>query len=178
MHDQFDPSHLARLLVSVGAFGNLSAAELAELAGKLDVIAVARGEILVREGEQSDALYLVLSGRFEVFRRDGGPFAEIGAGHPIGEIAFFAGGPRTASVRAGRDCLVLKLGRKDFEELAARTPGLWGRIAAMLAQRLAEVRRAAPPRKHLPRTIAILRAGAGPVPDEFIRDLRGVLGER
>src|ERR1700682_2825432 len=145
MHDQFDPSHLARLLVSVGAFGNLSASELAELAGKLDVIAVARGEILVREGEESDALYLVLSGRFEVFR-DGAPFAEIGAGNPIGEIAFFAGGPRTASVRAGRDCLVLKLGRKDFEELAARTPGLWGRIAATLAQRLAEARRAAKPR--------------------------------
>jgi NTE family protein len=175
MYNKSDLSHVSRLLESLGTLENLDAPELAEFADRIEFVSVARGELLLREGDEADALYLVLSGRFQVFRKGSTePMAEIGAGYPIGEIAFFAGGPRTASVRAERDCLVLKVGRHAFDELAARIPGLWGRIAAALAQRLAQARSETSPRKHLPRTITICRAGASALPDSFIRDLRHV----
>jgi NTE family protein len=179
MHDRINSTYMASLLASVGAFGSLSATELTELANKLEFVSVARGDLLIREGEQADALYLVLSGRFQVFRGERGePLAEVGVGQPIGEIAFLAGGRRTASVRAERDCLVVRLGRLDFEELAARSADLWARIACALAGRLREVRREQPARRTLPRTIAICRAGLGPMPREFTGNLRRVLEER
>lgn len=62
-----------------------------------------RGEVLIRQGDPSDDLYFVLSGRFSVCVSDfAEPVAEIGRGQPIGEIGFFADLPRTATVVALR----------------------------------------------------------------------------
>ena len=66
--------------------------------------ALPRGEVLIRQGEPSDTLYFVLSGRFSVhLAGEAEPTAEIGKGQPIGEIGFFAGLPRTATVKAMRE---------------------------------------------------------------------------
>ena len=125
-------------LAGIGVFRDLPPEASRELEDRLLPVPVRRGETLVLQGEEADALYLVVTGRFEVLldgRAD--PVAEIGAGSPIGEIAFFAGGRRTATVRALRDSVVLKLGREEFEDLARRSPGVWAAITATLAQRLA-----------------------------------------
>jgi NTE family protein len=171
-----DTEPLASALMTVGAFHDLSEQDLGELAAKLDTVAIARGEMLVRQGDRAEALYLVVSGRFDVFvegRADA--LAEVGSGDTIGEIAFFSGGTRTASVRAARDSLVLKLERQVFEQLALRSPAIWRTITATLARRLADATAVKPvgtnPR---PRTIAVCRAGPDSIPPEFVRNLRAV----
>src|SRR3954468_19508155 len=86
---------------------------LAALAGAADELSLKRGDVLVRQGEPSDALFFVLSGRFTVHL--GGvaePIAEIAQGQPIGEIGFFGGLPRTATVVAQRDSRVLAITRE------------------------------------------------------------------
>ncbi len=147
---------------------------------RLEPQLVARGEVLVRQGEEADALYLVVSGRFHVLiDSTTKPVAEIGPGTPIGEIAFFAGGRRTANVRAERDSLVLKLSREDFDQLAERSPSIWRAITATLAQRLADTTSAPHLRPRArPRTIAICRAGDGPLDRRFISRLRSVFERR
>lgn len=151
----------ARLSV-VEAFRHLPPEELAEIERTLKLIPVARGQALVRQGEHAAALYIVISGRFKVVR-DGNPraIAEIGAGSPIGEIAFFAGGLRTATVIAERDSLVFELQRDEFDRLAARSPRIWATITSQLARRLGEATAsgATRPVSILPRTITICRAG-------------------
>ena len=95
--------------------------------------------MLVRQGEMADALYVVVTGRFAVTvdgRRD--LIAELGPGQPVGEIAFLAGGVRTATVTALRDSLVLRLGRAEFEELSAKSPSIWRTLTVTLARRVAE----------------------------------------
>ncbi|MEE8531469.1 MAG: cyclic nucleotide-binding domain-containing protein, partial [Hyphomicrobium sp.] len=94
-------------LPAVGIFSGLDAATRDALAGDLETRSLKRGDVLVRQGDTADALYIVLSGRFAVTqqgRRD--PITEIGPDQPIGEIAFLLGGPRTATVTAMRDSLV------------------------------------------------------------------------
>ena len=72
-----------------------------------------RGEALVREGDPSDRFFVVLSGRFSVHRKAGiGPVAEIAQGELVGEVGFFADLPRTATVVATRDSIVLEIGRE------------------------------------------------------------------
>ncbi|NWG23577.1 MAG: cyclic nucleotide-binding domain-containing protein [Pseudorhodoplanes sp.] len=165
---------LEQLLRSVSAFRDLSPEIMRGIAETLHLIPVPRGELLMRQGEDADALYLVVSGRFEVYlqgRED--PLGEIGAGSSMGEIAFFSGGKRTASVKAERDSLVLRLDRADFDRVAAATPAIWRIVTATLARRLSEMTAGHPPRKDIkPRTIAICRAGPQPVPAEFIEQLR------
>ena len=110
-----------------------SAAERARLAAELETLNLKRGDVLVRQGELADALYVVVTGRFAVTvagRRD--LLAEVGPGQPVGEIAFLAGGVRTATVTALRDSLVLRLGRTEFEELSAKSPSIWRTLTVTL----------------------------------------------
>jgi CRP-like cAMP-binding protein len=82
-------------LALIEAFRDLPPRQLADLEQRLIALSVRRGEVLVREGDSADALYLVVSGRFAV-DVDGRHVAEVGSGAPIGEVAFFADGRRTA----------------------------------------------------------------------------------
>jgi NTE family protein len=103
----------------VEAFRDMPAEHLAELEQLLITQAISRGEVLMRQGDAADALYLVASGRFAV-NVDGRRIAEVGSGSPIGEIGFFADGIRTATVTALRDSIVLKLPKTEFEAFAER----------------------------------------------------------
>ncbi len=128
------PLHLS----AVDLFQHLPADDLAELEKRLEPMPVRRGVELVHQGDAADALYVVISGRFSVeIEGSREPVAEISSGSPIGEIAFFAGGVRTATVRAIRDSVVVKLTRSDFDEISARSPAIWQAITAKLAERLA-----------------------------------------
>lgn len=162
-------------LASVAAFTGLSPDALATLERKLTALPVPAGTMLVREGEEPDALYIVVSGRFSVeVAAAQEPVAEISSGGTIGEIAFFAGGRRTATCRAIRDSSVLRLTRADFDHISQQAPAIWSNITATLAQRLAaETRKSAKlkgttTRRPRPRTIAIIPAGP-------LRDLPGLL---
>lgn len=160
-------------LPAVGIFADLDVSERAMLATETKTRSLKRGDVLVRQGDGADDLYIVLTGRFAVTkegRRD--PIAEIGPEQPIGEIAFLTGGTRTATVTAMRDSVVLRLGREDFERLTAKCPSIWRTLTNTLSQRLAATTGSEPttsdPR---PRTVTIIRAGDAPVPPEFIRQL-------
>lgn len=173
------PNPASRLAL-IDAFANLSREDQGLIASRLEPQLVARGEMLVRQGDEADALYIVVSGRFQVLLRGSTrAVAEIGPGSPVGEIAFFAGGTRTANVRAERDSLVLRLTRDDFDELAESSPSIWPAITATLALRLAAT--TAGGRQHTPthpRTIAICRGGAGPLDHSFVGRLRAVFERR
>src|SRR5262249_26006511 len=146
-------------LDGVEIFRDLEESERARLAAELETLNLKRGDALVRQGETSDALYIVVTGRFLVTvagRREA--VAELGPGQPVGEIAFLAGGARTATVTALRDSLVLRLGRAEFEELSAKNPSILRTLTVTLARRVAEgnITRAPPPDPR-PRPVALTR---------------------
>ena len=164
---------LAQALQSVEIFQDLSPEDMAALAGELEIVEVGRSEALVRQGEPADALYIVLSGRFVVTREGReAPITEIAPDQPIGEIAFLTGLDRTATVRALRDSLVVKLSREQFDRLSVNKPSIWRSLTATLARRLATTTAAEAPRTDpRPRTIGVIRAGNRPVPPEFLEML-------
>ncbi|RBI73559.1 alpha/beta hydrolase [Roseovarius sp. TE539] len=125
-----------------------------------------RGDILIREGTDADALYLVESGRFRV-EKSGVHLADIGAGNPVGEIAFFTGEKRTADVIAARDSVVLRLKRNEYEALCRRDPDIAQATLAVLAGRLAETSRRVTADETPPpaQSIALVPAGDGTLPE-------------
>lgn len=162
-----------KLFPAVEIFANLSPAEQAELAGRFEQRLLRRGEILVAQGEPAEALFIVVSGRFSVtVAGRPAPVSEIGPGQPIGEIAFLAGGNRTATVTALRDSIVFTLDRDAFERLSSAHPAIWRALSITLAQRVAATNtRRAPPPDPRPRTIAVIRAGQSAVPNGFLERL-------
>jgi NTE family protein len=88
-------------LENVGIFRGLSAADLAAMEAELETMALKRGDTLVRQGDAADALYIVVSGRFEVrLRGRDGVVAELGPASPAANAPRPSSPPATASCSA------------------------------------------------------------------------------
>lgn len=91
----------------------------------LQWVEVAAGETLIVQGDAGDAAYLALSGRLRVYvTTDDGERAvrELARGAVIGEMSLFTGEPRSATVVAVRDSVLVKLDKPHFEALLLKHP--------------------------------------------------------
>ena len=130
---------------------------------------VTGGEALVRQGDDADALYFVESGRFRVVVNKKRIVAHIETGEAVGELAFFAGGKRTADVIATRDSKVREVSRQAFDEIALRHPELYAAMLKLVSERLAvATARTSSITSNIPRVIALLPAGNSALPDGFL----------
>lgn len=137
--------------------------------GGTEQLSLRRGDVLIEQGSEGDAIYFVEAGRFSV-DRGGTALAEIGTGESIGEIAFFTGMPRTARVVAARDSVVLKLSRTAYDTACARDPGIASLVARDLANRLAttSARARVEPRPPQTRVVTLIPAGDEPLPHGLV----------
>ncbi|MEQ1664606.1 MAG: Crp/Fnr family transcriptional regulator [Bdellovibrionales bacterium] len=71
-----------------------------------------KGDILFREGDPSDAMYVIKKGRLSVTKSKGSgeiELAELGPGEMLGEMAFFDNKPRSAGAKAKQDATIIVL---------------------------------------------------------------------
>ena len=132
----------AAILSRADVLGSLSPAVRDRLLRVMDSTIVGAGHAVLRQGEEADALHLVMSGRFEVrMRRGGGSEAEavvdtIEAGGMIGEIQMVVGGAATATVVAVVPGQLLSLPRRQFRALVDESPELLDAVAGIAKRRL------------------------------------------
>ncbi|MCE9616033.1 MAG: mechanosensitive ion channel family protein [Lentisphaerae bacterium] len=133
---------IRQLLGRVDLLGTLKPEDLARLAGDVQSVPYALGETLFRQGDAGDTFCLVSSGRVAVIVRgaDGRdvPVAELGPGSFFGEMSLLTGEPRSATIRAEVDTVVLVVAKSAFAELLQGDPGLAVRLAAVLEKRQAD----------------------------------------
>ncbi|MEB2344305.1 MAG: cyclic nucleotide-binding domain-containing protein [Deltaproteobacteria bacterium] len=102
-----------------------------------------KGEVIVREGEPGDELYLLVEGAVDVVKQAGTAREErvnaLGAGSYFGEMAVFDGAPRSATVVAASDARVLVLAGARLRELVHEMPELAFDLLRVLAERLRRV---------------------------------------
>ena len=151
---------------------DLPEAERDEIRAAMQVRRVSRGEVLIEEGAQSETLFIVNFGRFEVRTSAGNVAAEIGAGQLIGEMGFFSGGNRTATVVAARDSEVHAIDRVAFEALTLRHPSVQRAVTRALAKRLSRLSRIVSTivsnSSERPHVILVVPAGSDDIPAAFI----------
>lgn len=70
-------------------------------------------EVLFREGDLSDDLYLIASGRIRLLKGNQ-IIAELNRGEVLGELALLTASPRSATAMAIKDALLLKLSKSSF----------------------------------------------------------------
>ena len=121
-------------------YPDLDAGFLRSIASEFEQVLVAGGQTLVRHGDPSDALYVVMSGRLVATRKDQhGEFArigEIGRGEMIGEMSLLSGGMRTATVTALRDSRLVRISNETFLEFMHRHPSVTRQFIQILTRRL------------------------------------------
>ena len=102
-------------------------------------IAYADGEVICRQGEVGDRMYVVQDGQAVVLREEAGSevvVGELSAGDIFGEMAIFDRRPRSATVRARGPARVLTLDKRAFLRRVHEDPSLAFTILQKMSERV------------------------------------------
>jgi CRP-like cAMP-binding protein len=128
-------------------FGELDAANWAALLAEVTYLPLKRGDVLIRQGEDADRMFVVVYGRLRIVTQDAGGgetvVDEIGRGDTVGERSLLAGDARSATVYALHDSAVGVITRPLFENLKRQYPEVMTRLTRIALRRVQ--RRAATP---------------------------------
>ena len=91
--------------------------KLSGIAQRMEREEVPPGRAVVREGDEAERFYVVLTGMFAVSQEDLGPRRVLQPGDYFGEVGLAMQIPRTASVRALTPAVVASCDRASFDEL-------------------------------------------------------------
>lgn len=164
--------------ITTELFGEMDDAFRAELGSALSWVSLERDAVLFRQGDPGDGLYVLIDGRLEVLheRADGRVevVAELGRGEPVGEMALLTREARSSTVRAIRDCHLLKLSGEGFEAVVRSDPGSVLPVVRTLVRRLRETTAGVGRRPARVTTVALVPLG----PDVPLGPLREALRAR
>jgi diguanylate cyclase (GGDEF)-like protein len=125
---------IVKLLASAGPFSALGAEELDALAEFAELVPYRRGEVVLRAGDPSDALYIVQTGEVviskEVAEGQSITLASFIAGDCFGELDFFSRTPRNATAAAEEDSVLLAFPRRavSFDRLISTRPRVFAKV--------------------------------------------------
>jgi CRP/FNR family cyclic AMP-dependent transcriptional regulator len=120
---------------TAGPFANLDESALRALAPHGAVRSFSKNAVVVSEGDETDSLYILLSGRVKAFvsEEDGREvvLSTVGVGDYFGELVL-DGGPRSASIMTLEACRFFVIPRGDIEGLLDRNPAFARHLIRML----------------------------------------------
>lgn len=119
-------------------FAVLSPRSFSDLLMDAKLVDLAKGEVLFRQGDTGDALYVVAEGSVQVIE-EGSPrrvLAVLQEGEFFGEVALVTDQPRNATVEAAEDTQVIAIGREVVQRLAVDDPNFIPAILRFLRDRL------------------------------------------
>ncbi len=174
------PESLRARLRSFPLLADLGDAALVRLLSEANWFGLPGGTMLPRDGENNQALFLVITGSLGVFVDDGKTgrrlVAHIAAGETVGEMSLISGEPHSAQLVALRDTELLRVSPHAFDSLIARHPRVMFNLMRLLIRRLHDTTRR-PVDGSKPKTFAIIPLHDGLENEPIARRLVGALAD-
>ena len=129
------------VLRRVELFENVPEAELDRIGALLKEKRYRQDQVLFKQGDVGDALYIVAAGKIKVYTGDGGQekvLAFFSEGEVLGEMSLLTGEPRSASAMAVSDTRVLALAKPDFDDYLATNVTVMREMMRLIALRQTE----------------------------------------
>ena len=123
------------ILKSVAIFSHVPEEELVDVASAVEEVRVPAGGEILREGELGTSLYVIVEGRVRVHAGER-EVAEFGEREVFGELAALDPEPRSASVTALEETLLLQLEGSRLQELLRERAELAQGILKELCRRI------------------------------------------
>jgi len=131
----------ADLLKAIDIFTGVSEDDLNKIAGLLKERKLGKDNVVFRQGDAGDAMYVVLGGRLKCFATDAAgrekPLGVFAEGQYIGEMSLLTGEPFSVTMQAITDARVLVLRKDDFDSFLARNVQVMLQMMKVIAQRQA-----------------------------------------
>lgn len=106
------------LLRKVDLFADLSPRETGHIARIAKEVPFPAGSTIFQAGDYGDTLFIIVAGRVTV-SRDGEVIGTLRETDYFGEMAVLTGETRSATIKATVDCLFLRIGKTEFQEILA-----------------------------------------------------------
>ena len=127
-------------LKGIEIFEALSVSELAAVASVTEEIVCPPGEIVIKEGDPGETMYLLIKGEVSVIKDQGEgheiELDRIGAGDYFGEMALFEDVLRSATIRTEQESRLLVLHKQEFKEIVREYPQIALNICKVLSGRI------------------------------------------
>jgi CRP-like cAMP-binding protein len=104
------------VLANMPLFARLTERELLRVMQAVEVRAYKDGDLVIREGDKGDELFIVLDGKVRVMRGEQ-VLTHLGQGEHVGEMALIRSVPRSATVVAVGNAELIAIRRADFFEI-------------------------------------------------------------
>jgi len=109
-------------LLQIKAFQEIPPANIQTMFMRLKQVNYKAGDIVIQQGEEGDYFYVINQGRCNVTRetplnKEGIKLAELGVGDTFGEEALISEEQRNATITMQTDGMLMRLGKKDFQDL-------------------------------------------------------------
>jgi len=112
-----NPEKIVEIMKKIPMFGGLKDEQYYKILNICSKKLVPGDQYLCNAGEPSDALYILAKGQLEVMTRNGAFLAYIIMFGSVGEMGVFTETPRSASVKATEDCVVLTVQKTELFRL-------------------------------------------------------------
>lgn len=112
-------SQKREILAKMQLFSRLTERELLRVMQAAEIREFRAGDVIMREGDKGDELFIVLTGKVSVVRGEA-TLAHLGPGQHVGEMALIRAVPRSASVIAEVASELVVIKRSDFFEILRR----------------------------------------------------------
>ena len=128
-----------RALRRATLFGELSTDDLRRLARISQTRLYAPHEVVVREGEPGEEMFVIVRGTVNISidppDAERTPVTRLGPGDFFGEMSLVSGAKRTATVQANDECELIAIDASTFRQLLLASPELSERIRSVVAER-------------------------------------------
>ncbi|MEE8369827.1 MAG: cyclic nucleotide-binding domain-containing protein, partial [Dehalococcoidia bacterium] len=126
-------------LRAVPIFSGCSPEGLYAIASSLESVEAGIGEVIFREGDSGEEMYIIASGQLRVVsdvQTEKVVYAHLGPGEFFGEMALITGAPRSAGVIATTDVRLWRLSKAQFDLIQKEHPEVNAEINRILGERV------------------------------------------
>ena len=122
-------------LKSLDLFSQIPAENLAQIVKIAREVYFDQDQYIIKQGEIGNCLFLIIEGEVKVLT-DNDEIARLGKKECVGEMSILDSEPRSASVIAVTDVVLLKINQEDFYEMISERPEVAQGVITMLTRRL------------------------------------------
>jgi len=110
----------------------------------MEIMKVSKGEIIIKEGQASEEMFYLKTGKLRVYKGDGEDKIYVGnikEGSLVGELSFLDKQTRSATVEAVVECELVKIPREFYDKVVSDQPMWLSVLINTLGDRLRDATR-------------------------------------